>query len=270
MEQVNNEKVTNKFYVAVYILLFVFASLMLASAVIIIIALAEGSVLLDYYNDLISQGYYEEYALTGYYVAQNLLIVYAVISCIGATVMYVEGAYFKKYSSLTNSEAEQYYGRCLGWVITSYFFGGLLVGGLATAGLCVTQNKQRRQTNVAWATSDGKVVDIQQTTIKQEEDKYSPENLEKMKLRLQKLKTLKESGAISEEEYNALREKVLGKTKEQPKPEIVDDNPNELNIGKLERMTQRLGKIKELKEAGALTEEEYNKLRDKIINGEDK
>ena len=52
-------------------------------------------------------------------------------------------------------------------------------------------------------------------TIKKEEPKVNPEEekINKMTERLNKLATLKETGAITEEEYASLREKVINETK---------------------------------------------------------
>lgn len=273
MEQdnLNEKKVTNKFYVAVYVLLFVFSALFILGAIMILSVSLNGVFVNMVYDSLIEQGYDAAMAEEQALMIGSLFGLYCGVLAVGAVVMIIEACFFVKYSRQTNFEAEQNYGKCLAWVIVSYFFGGLIVGGLATAGLLVVQNKQRQElaNGAVWKTSDGKQVNITTTPFIVEEDRYTPENIEKMKIRLQKLKDLKDTGAITDEEFTVLRNKVMGKEVEKKEAAVVDDNPNELNAGKLDKMGQRLAKIKELKEAGALSDEEYNKLRDKIIN-EDK
>lgn len=273
MEQdnLNEKKVTNNFYVAVYVLLFVFSALFILGAIMILSVSLNGVFVNMVYDSLIEQGYDAAMAEEQALMIGSLFGLYCGILAVRAVVMIIEACFFVKYSRQTNFEAEQNYGKCLAWVIVSYFFGGLIVGGLATAGLLVVQNKQRQElaNGAVWKTSDGKQVNITTTPFIVEEDRYTPENIEKMKIRLQKLKDLKDTGAITDEEFTVLRNKVMGKEAEKKEAAVVDDNPNELNAVKLDKMSQRLAKIKELKEAGALSDEEYNKLRDKIIN-EDK
>lgn len=273
MEQdnLNEKKVTNNFYVAVYVLLFVFSALFILGAIMILSVSLNGVFVNMVYDSLIEQGYDVAIAEEQALMIGSLFGLYCGILVAEAVVMIIEACFFVKYSRQTNFEAEQNYGKCLAWVIVSYFFGGLIVGGLATAGLLVVQNKQCQElaNGAVWKTSDGKQVNITTTPFIVEEDRYTPENIEKMKIRLQKLKDLKDTGAITDEEFTVLRNKVMGKEAEKKEAVVVDDNPNELNAVKLDKMSQRLAKIKELKEAGALSDEEYNKLRDKIIN-EDK
>ena len=272
MEQdnLNEKKVTNKFYVAVYILLFVFSAFFILGAIMILSMSLNGVFVNMVYDSLIEQGYDAAMAEEQALMMGSLFGLYFGLLFVVAVVMLIEACFFVKYSNQTDAEAEQNYGKCLAWVIVSFIFGGTLVGGLALAGLLVVQNKQRQsaESRAVWTTSDGKQVNIN-TPFVAEEDKYSPENIEKMRIRLQKLKDLKDTGAITDEEFTVLRNKVMGKEAEKKEAAVVDDNPNELNAGKLDKMSQRLAKIKELKEAGALSDEEYNKLRDKIIN-EDK
>lgn len=273
MEQdnLNEKKVTNNFYVAVYVLLFVFSALFILGAIMILSVSLNGVFVNMVYDSLIEQGYDAAMAEEQALIIGSLFGLYCGILAVKAVVMIIEACFFVKYSRQTNFEAEQNYGKCLAWVIVSYFFGGLIVGGLATAGLLVVQNKQRQElaNGAVWKTSDGKQVNITTIPFIVEEDRYTPENIEKMRIRLQKLKDLKDTGAITDEEFTVLRNKVMGKEAEKKEAAVVDDNPNELNAVKLDKMSQRLAKIKELKEAGALSDEEYNKLRDKIIN-EDK
>lgn len=269
MEQdnLNEKKVTNNFYVAVYVLLFVFSALFILGAIMILSVSLNGVFVNMVYDSLIEQGYDAAMAEEQALMIGSLFGLYCGILAVRAVVMIIEACFFVKYSRQTNFEAEQNYGKCLAWVIVSFIFGGVFVGGLALAGLLVVQNKQRQsaESRAVWTTSDGKQVNIN-TPFVAEEDKYSLENIEKMQLRLQKLKDLKDTGAITDEEFTVLRNKVMGKEAEKKEAAVVDDNPNELNAGKLDKMSQRLAKIKELKESGALSDEEYNKLRDKIIN----
>ena len=262
------EKTKNKFYVASAILEFVFASIIALYSLLLIIGLANGSIMGSLAMDMVEE--YGEDALSIPEVVQELelmysvLITFAVTSVISIPVMYVTGAFFIKYSNLTDHEADEKWGKCLAWTIVSYFFGGLLVGGLATAGLCSVQAKQReRVIGVAanWTTSTGKTVDINTGNIvDKQEDALAPENLDKIRVRLEKLKELKDSGAISNEEFESLRAKTMAGLV--PKKEETKVNPEEERINK---MTERLNKLRALKDSGAISEEEYNNLRAKVI-----
>lgn len=259
------EKTKNKFYVAVAVLDFVFASIFVLYSLIMILTLSSGS-----FIQLVEESLAGEYGVGTPELAAQVEMIktmwtgLTILMIASAAVMYVAGAYFLKYSNLTDHEADEKWGKCLAWTIVSYFFGGLLVGGLATAGLCSVQAKQRdRVTNVAanWTTSTGKTVDINTGNIvDKQEDALAPENLDKIRVRLEKLKELKDSGAISNEEFESLRAKTMAGLA--PKKEEPKVNPEEERINK---MTERLNKLKTLKDTGAISEEEYNNLRAKVI-----
>ena len=262
------EKTKNKFYVACAVLEFVFASLEALSLMTMITGVATGTLYASFEADLIAQyGGQTAEMLAELELLKSATIVVIVALIAQVTVMYVVGSYFVKYSKMTDQEAADKWGRCMAWVIVSYFFGGLLVGGLATAGLCAVQNAQRHRVisgKADWTTSTGKTVDMatgQVSSQNVQEDVTAPEYLEKLGVKLEKLKALKDSGAITEQEYAVLREKTMQGVAPK-KPEVVVDPEEE----KLNKMTERLNKLSQLKESGAISEEEYNSLREKVIN----
>lgn len=262
------ERTKNKLYVASAVLEFVFASICALYAIILIIGAASGNLFASMESDLLIEygGETEEMLsdLSFFKTFTIMMIVYLVAQ---VAVMYITGAYFIKYSNLTDQEAADKWGKCVAWVIVSYFFGGILIGGLATGGLCSIQNTQRNRViggDSNWTTSTGKTVDVANGTVasqNQQEDVTSPEYLEKLRVKLEKLKALKDSGAITEQEYEMLREKTMrgiAPKKEEPK---VDPEEEKIN-----KMTERLNKLNQLKESGVISEGEYNNLREKVIN----
>ncbi|MBR2909050.1 MAG: SHOCT domain-containing protein [Clostridia bacterium] len=258
------ERTKNKFYVATSVLEFVFASICVLYSLILIIGMATGTLSETIKTDLLAEyGSATPEMLEALQMVNSMIITMIVFMVGSSAVMYVSGVYFLKYSNLTDQEADEKWGKCLGWTITAYFFGGLLLGGLATAGLCAVQAKQRERVvggTANWTTSTGKTVNMS-TGVVEQEDVLAPENLEKIRVRLEKLKALKDTGAISEEEFESLRAKTMaGLTPKKEEPKV---NPED---EKLARMTERLNKLTALKESGAISEEEYASLREKVIN----
>lgn len=257
------ERVKNKFYVAVSVLHFVFASICTLFSLTMIIP----AILVDYSTALemeLVEESMEEYgtlSIEALEMAKTMIIGMIIFMVACSVVCFIAGAKFKKFSYMTNQEAKDYWGKSLAWVVVSYIFAGVLVGGLATAGLCVVQAKQKNgEVSADWTTSTGKKVDIETGNV-EEDDALSTENLEKIRVRLEKLKELKDAGAITEEEFISLRENTVASIK--PKKEEVKISHEE---EKMNKMTERLNKLNSLKEAGAISEEEYNNLREKVIN----
>ena len=263
------EKTKNGYYKAVSIINYIGGAFMALYALLFIVVAANGEALRAIYQDMIMEysGTMSAYEIQAMFEADKGLYTAVIIGMIiGAfattAVMFVAAARFGKFSNLSDEEANKYWGRCIAWAIVSYFFGGLLVGALATVGLCTIQAVQRKR-----FLNGGVVVSTpsQNTSASASEDLYSAENLEKMKQRLIKLKELKDSGAITTEEYDAMRAKVLHKetVKEEKQEEVVVQEP-----AGLDKMAQRLAKLDELKANGALSDEEYQSLREKILNAQ--
>lgn len=266
------EKTKNGYYKAAAILNFVFGALTAAIVLLFIVLLASGALyeiaheeLLMEYGGIESPEFLEAFRIEK--LAINITVIISSIIYAGScVVMFIAGARFNKFSYLTNEEANKYSGKALAWTIVSYFFCGVLIGILATVGYVNIQSEQKKKYLKGTTSAQNEPV----AEVKLNENIYTLENLEKLKLRLTKLKELKETGAISDEEYNAMRDKVMGNKKEaiQEKTEVVDDTPGELNSLKLSRMTERLNKVKALKDSGAINDEEYESLRKKIISSE--
>lgn len=201
----------------------------------------------------------EAYASMGFAtIVLMLILLTACIACVAVT--FVLASKFKKMTYMTNEEAYKNWKSALAWVIISYFFSGYLVGGLATGGLCSIHRSQKNQ---YMKNSDenvvAKVQSLDEPRVEVESDQYSSENLEKVIEQLEKLNKLKEINAISEEEYEKLRDQILGKEtqKEEEKVEEVIEEPD---ITK-----EYLERLEKLRESNAVSEEEYENLKTKIL-----
>ena len=246
------ERTKNKLYVASAVLQFVFASISALYVGILIFGIATGSLFEAIEADLLIQ-YGGDAALVAQEIEMMITfsIFMAVSMAISVAVMYIDGAFLLKYSNLTNEEAAASWGKCLAWVIVSYFFGGLLIGGLATGGLCSVHAKQKE----AYLNGEGGLVEKEE-----KDDPLSPDNLENLRIKLSKIKELKESGAITEEEFTSLRNKIMHKEEPKVEEKVVDKETEKIN-----KMTERLNKLNELKDSGAITEAEYANLKEKVL-----
>ena len=117
------EKTKNKFYVAVAVLDFVFASIFVIYSLIMVLTLSSGS-----FTQLVEESLAGEYGVGTPELAAQVEMIktmwtgLTILMIASAAVMYVAGAYFLKYSNLTDHEADEKWGKCLAWTIVSYFF----------------------------------------------------------------------------------------------------------------------------------------------------
>jgi len=250
------EKTKNKFYKAAAIIEFVLGGIFTLSVLFVLTeVLSSNNAVYELFEEEIQAG---TLSIADLDYMRTLLTTTCVMFVACLVVFIITGAFLLKYSNLTDEEASKCYGKCIAWVVVSYIFGGTLIGILATIGLVNIQAKQRERF------LKGEPSISENNEKKKEEDKYSLENIEKMQQRLIILKELKDNNNLTEEEYNALRNEVVIKEEK-----AVDNDPNELSVDKINKLAERLKKIDDLKERGALTEEEYNNLREKIINSRD-
>ena len=130
-------KTKNNYYKAASILNFVFGALTAAMVLLFILLLASGAVFEIAYEELLAEyGEISQEFLEAYETEKLTIIILMVTTIIYSTgsfiVMFIAGARFNKFSYLTDEEANNYSGKALAWTIVSYFFGGVLIGILAT------------------------------------------------------------------------------------------------------------------------------------------
>ena len=203
--------------------------------------------------------------------------VFFVIGFICAGMTYAEGGIFVKLSKMDDKTAYEKYNFALAWVVVSFLFCGILIAGLALAGLLTVQKKQKEsylvgnvnemnvqpqaQTNSVNIAS-GVSAQTKATPAKNETD-YSLENMEKVRERLVKLQEIKDLGAINDEEYATIRAEIMQSIT--PKP-AKKEEPAPVLDPVAEKRAKRLAKLDELKAVGAISDEEYEKLKAKVEN----
>lgn len=250
------EKTKNKFYKAAAIIEFVIGGIFaLAILAVLSEVLTSNTAVYELFEEELNAG---ELTKGDLEYMRSLLTTACVILIACTAMFFITGAFLLKYSNLTDEQASKYFGKSIAWVVVSFLFGGTLIGILATIGLVNIQAKQKER----FLKGESAIPEVKEE--KKDNDKYSLENIEKMQQRLIILKELKDANNLTEEEYNSLREQVVIKEEK-----VIDNAPNELSVDKITKLAERLKKIDDLKERGALTEEEYNNLRDKIINSKD-
>ena len=190
-----------------------------------------------------------------------------IVGIISAGFTYAEGAIFGKLTIMDDKKAYEKYSFALAWVIVSFFFCGLLIAGLALAGLLAVQKKQKERylagepnlANVASGVQGAQTAPVAPVApVKKEEPNYSLENMEKVRERLVKLQEIKELGALTDEEFNKIRSEIMKSVAPAQKEEPVAEEAPVVNPVD-EKKAKRLAKLDELKACGAVSEEEYAK-----------
>ena len=190
----NQERKQNGFYIAVAVLLFIAIGVMSIIVFVSIYIMAIGPELAE--TTAQESGGTVEDSSSVLVGSMAFLLVYALIS-IGFNIFLA--IFFLKHSRMTNLEADRSYNACLTWTIISFFTSGLLVGGLALGGLLSIQKKQKD--NLANVQSVQPAAPIEQNS--------STQQLDRLQSELLKLSNMKNSGVITEEEYNEMRKKVI-------------------------------------------------------------
>lgn len=264
------EKTVNNYYKAVSILCYIFASILVVTCVLGLIGLSSSNELFSQmYNEYIAEGL--EPAMAQALVEQVKNTVYAlfIVGIISAGFTYAEGAIFGKLTIMDDKKAYEKYSFALAWIIVSFFFCGLLIAGLALAGLLAVQKKQKERylagepnlANVASGVQGAPTAPV--APAKKEETNYSLENMEKVRERLVKLQEIKELGALTDEEFNKIRSEIMKSFAPAKKEEPVAEEAPVVNPVD-EKKAKRLAKLDELKACGAVSEEEYMALKEKI------
>lgn len=247
------EKVKNGYYKAVAIISYISAALITAASIFLIISLMSN---LDFVVDTVGKILIEgaevgevssDMVGLEQETIKTMLLTESITYLFTGAYTFVQAAFFNKYSNLTNEQASKYYKKCVAWCVVAIVVSDLLIGILALVGLLNVQKKQKEA-------FEGVDLSNEQQNQAQEQE-ITTEKLESVQIRLEKIKELKENGALTDQEYETLRDKILAEIK--PKEQVQTNEVDQLN--------QRLNKLNELKEKGVISEEEYNSLRDKIL-----
>ena len=240
------EKVKNGYYKAVSIISYIAAGLITAGVLFLGICLISNNVVINEIGKiLIEEAEIGEVSPDMLEFAAEMIKALLLIECITylgiAVYTFAQAFYFNKYSNLTNEEACKFYNKCVAWCVFAFLVSGLIVGILALIGLLNVQKKQKEQFENKTVTASAS-------------EEISIEKLDKIKDRIEKLTELKISGAITEEEFNKMRDKIMKEVK--PKQETVTQS---------DETAERLKKLESLKESGTITEEEFKSLKDRIL-----
>ncbi len=246
------EKTNNGYYKAVSILSFIVAALSLISTAFMLIIVFSGADVIDQIMQALieqSGGTTAEWEAIAQ-MMYTFIVLTAVVAFAETIILFIQGAKFKKYSYQTDEEAANNFGKCIAWVVVSFMFSGLLIFGLSLAGLLTVQRKQKER----FANGDKTI----KSNATSSNTNVSTVSLDAMYHRLSKLKELKDSGAINDEEFNKMRAEIVG---DNFNSKAVDDK----EVDRLNKINERLTKLNELKASGVVTEEEYNTLRNQIL-----
>lgn len=270
------EKTVNNYYKAVSILCYIFASILVVTCVLGLIGLSSSNELFtQMYNEYIAEGLDPAMAQALVEQVKNTVYALFIVGIISAGFTYAEGAIFGKLTIMDDKKAYEKYSFALAWIIVSFFFCGLLIAGLALAGLLAVQKKQKERylagepnlanvANVASGVQGAQTAPVAPVApAKKEETNYSLENMEKVRERLVKLQEIKELGALTDEEFNKIRSEIMKSFAPAKKEEPVAEEAPVVNPVD-EKKAKRLAKLDELKACGAVSEEEYMALKEKI------
>ena len=273
---------TNSYYKAVYILCFIFASLLTFSSLLGVLGISMSNELFaEMYQEYLNEVGDPDMALAYVQMVKAMTYVLFVVCFICAGFTYAEGGIFMKLSKMDDKTAYEKYNFALSWVIVSFFFCGFLIAGLALAGLLAVQKKQK-ENYLAGNVSDANVQtqttsDVNFAAVNPNANvapaktsvDLSLENMEKVRERLVKLQEIKDLGAINDEEYAKIRSEIIA-TISPKKEEIMREETIQETVTAVdpvaEKKAKRLAKLEELKAIGAISEEEYQQLKIKVEN----
>ena len=128
---------------------------------------------------------------------QLLMIVYELMMVVGILISYLAYAKFKKFACMTKTELKPYNASVIIWIVLMFIFSGLLIGVLALVGYFCAPKEEYEVAAVVEPNEVNVVVDKQ------------PTNTDATIERLEKLQRVKDSGAITDEEYEMLKQRIL-------------------------------------------------------------
>ena len=132
---------------------------------------------------------------------------FAIITVVGLSISFAAmiAVYFltyakmKKYSYLTNEEANKYSGRIIAWMIIFCVCGDFITAVLLLCGYL----------NVTKAQIDEFRKPVESENIEEQKQETNPVDLDVMMERMEKLQKIKEMGGLSDEEYETLRKAII-------------------------------------------------------------
>lgn len=252
------EKKINGLYKAVSILSYIIASLAIIVAIFGIIGCS--TMMEELKNELYVEGieelgYTMQEALDYAEMVETFVYVIFAFCFVSSGALIVLGVMFGKLSNIDDKTASEKFGKAITMCVFAFIFGGLLIGGLALGGLLSVQKKQKE----AYALS---LSQPKETNAEGETEQVSLEKIDKAQDRLLKLKNLKDNNAISEEEYQKLRENILSgviPNKKQEQEKITEET-----LSEEEKKALRIARLDSLLESGAITQKEYDSLKSNI------
>ena len=199
------EKRKNGYFKAVSILSLISGILFAIALVLFIIGSIVGI-------DLILEAIVAEIegaGLTGYEtLASGELVSLIVVMCIYmagyVALSFVAFAKLKKYTYLTNEEAQKYNGKIIAWIVVMFLFCGTILGIIMLLGYLNVTKVQIDQLNLKACETDNEVLENNQVN-----ESTDTKDLDLMMERLEKLNKIKEMGGLTDEEYETLRKKIV-------------------------------------------------------------
>ena len=200
------ERTYNGFYKAVYIICLIVAicaSIAFVAGLIILINGINDPITINVMNEY---GEMVEEVLAPETIASYLLSLELTLA--GYCVLnYCAYAGFKKYTYMPEEEVQSYRNRIVTWIVVFFLVDGLIVAILSLIGLLRKKKGENLEEKKALETS---VTEPQNNPV-QESKPAGDAGLDKMIERLEKLNRLKEMGAISDAEYEKLRQTIVSK-----------------------------------------------------------
>jgi len=140
-------------------------------------------------------------------LAATIYMVVMGVYMLGSQILlYISYNKFKFYSNLTNEEASKYNGKIIAWIVFHFICSGLLLGILSLVGyLTVTKGQVEQYRGIKDSNQEYNNENTHDQNLEQNND------LDKMMERLERLQKIRDMGGITEEEYQALRSKIINK-----------------------------------------------------------
>lgn len=214
------EKTKNGWYKAVSIMQYIVASIFVVGLIIMLFGgLTQGEKVAQILNEAKLLDEKGNIMVFDAESVKTLVLGMTMLMAPLIVVMYIEAVLFGKYSYMTDAEAAVSYRTCLVWTIVMFFVGGNLPAILALVGLLKihARQKERFVANEMAAENSVNLNNDKQSEVKEKIPAVEVSDPEKMQKenkqseRLAKLEKLKENGAVTEEEYIQLKNKILKK-----------------------------------------------------------
>lgn len=199
------EKKTNGYFVACYVISFIIIGFY--ALCILIFANAIQVPAEQLIPELEAQGVEDPAGAVT--LMRQMLRNYIIVLAITAVVALVIGILYVKASHLTDEQASNNYTKLLILTIVSYIFGGLIVGIISTIGLSKVAKQKDDYLRGQIVGEDGVVATNAEPQTQEPKQEEKPTDVDKIVKNLDKLEELKSKGALTDEEYEELRKKII-------------------------------------------------------------